>query len=142
MFNVRQRTRGNVTLAMIMWSIAMAVIIFLFESRWTSTSSATWAGVGVTALFGLYLGWRRRIAAVLVAPLVSWFFAWPLLWIAAMVHDGFVRGLFVGLFLVTIGWIGIGFTEFVGLGVVALLTRWVRGGRRPDPDVVIFGPSE
>jgi hypothetical protein len=136
-----QRTRGNVTAAMVLWSLAMAVVIFLLETHWTATSSATWAGVGVTVLFGLYLGWQRRIAAVLVAPFVSWFFAWPALWIAAMVHDGFVKGLFVGLFLVTIGWIGIGFTEFVGLGVVAVVTRWLRGAGR-DGDVVIIGPAE
>jgi len=139
---VGQRARGNVTAAMILWSLAMSVVIFLLETHWTSTSSATWAGVGATVLFGLYLGWQRRIAAVLVAPLVSWFFAWPLLWIAAMVRDGFVKGLFVGLFLITIGWIAIGFTEFVGLGVVAFVTRWLRGGRRASPDVVVFGPSE
>jgi hypothetical protein len=138
---VRQQSRGNVTAAMVLWSLAMAVVLFLVESHWTSTSSAAWAGVIATALFGLYLGWQRRIAAVLVAPFVSWFFAWPLLWIAAMVHDGFVKGLFVGLFLVTIGWIGIGFTEFVGLGVVALVTRWLRGSGG-DGDVVIFGPTE
>ncbi|MFI5036001.1 MAG: hypothetical protein ACHQFZ_07340 [Acidimicrobiales bacterium] len=139
---VRQRARGNVTAAMILWSLAMAVALFLFESHETSTASATWTGVAATALFGLYLGWRRRTAAVLVAPLVSWFFAWPLLWIAAMVRDGFLRGLFVGLFLVTVGWVIIGFTEFVGLGFFALAARWVRGGGGPDRDVVIFGPSK
>src|ERR1019366_8766672 len=126
---------------MILWSLAMAVALFLYESTWSSASSATWTAVAATGLFGLYLGWRRRIAAVLVAPFVSWFFAWPLLWIAAMVRDGFVKGLFVGLFLVTVGWVVIRFTEFVGLGVVAVLARWVRGSGGSDGDVVIVGPS-
>ncbi len=142
MISVRQRARGNVTAAMILWSLVMAVALFLYESTWSSASAATWTAVAATGLFGLYLGWRRRIAAVLVAPFVSWFFAWPLLWIAAMVRDGFVKGLFVGLFLVTIGWVVIGFTEFVGLGVVAVLARWVRGSHGANGDVVIVGPSQ
>ncbi len=139
---VRQRTRGNVTAAMILWAIAMAVALFLYESHWTSTATATWTAVAATGVFGVYLGWQRRTAAVLIAPIVSWFFAWPLLWIAAMVHDGFVRGLFWGLFLITIGWIVIGLCEFVGLGAVALAMRWVRGSGSSDRDVVVFGPGQ
>jgi len=138
---VRQRARGNVTVPMLVWATVMSVAIFLFESRWSSASTATWVALIATALFGAYLGWQRRAAAVLVAPLVSWFFAWPLLWIAAMIHDGFVKGLFVGLFLVTVGWIGIGFTEFVGLGLVTLLVRTMRGTHGPGPDVVIIRPD-
>jgi hypothetical protein len=137
----RQRARGNVTGAMVLWALVMAVVIFLDESRWTSVSSTTWAGVGAVVLFGLYLGWRRRAAAVLVAPFVSWFFAWPLLWAAAMIHDGVVKGFFIGLFLVTVGWLGIGLAEFLGLGVVAMLVRWARGSGGRGPDVVIFGPD-
>lgn len=141
MIKVRQRARGNVTGVMVLWSLAMAIALYLYESHWTSTSAAVWTGVAATGLFGIYLGWRRRIAAVLVAPMVSWFFAWPLLWVAAMVHDGFLRGLFVGLFLVTVGWLVIGLAEFVGLGVVALAVRWARGSARSEGDVVIFGPG-
>ncbi len=137
----RQRARGNVTGAMILWALVMAVVIFLDESRWTSTGTTTWAGVGAVVLFGLYLGWRRRAAAVLVAPFVSWFFAWPLLWAAAMIHDGVVKGFFIGLFLVTVGWLGIGLAEFLGLGVVAVLVRWARGAGRRGPDVVIIRPD-
>ncbi|MGH9019850.1 MAG: hypothetical protein ACRDV0_02390 [Acidimicrobiales bacterium] len=136
----RQRARGNVTGAMVLWALVMAVVIFLDESRWASTWNATWAGVGAVVVFGLYLGWRRRAAAVLVAPFVSWFFAWPLLWAAAMIHDGVVKGFFIGLFLVTVGWLGIGLAEVVGLGVVAFTVRWARGSGRSGPDVVIIQP--
>lgn len=138
---VRQRARGNVTAAMVLWSLAMAVALYLYESHATSTSTAVWTGVAATGVFGVYLGWRRRVAAVLVAPMVSWFFAWPLLWIAAMVRHGFVKGLFVGLFLVTVGWVVIGLAEFLGLGAVALAVRWVRGSGPSERDVVIFGPG-
>jgi hypothetical protein len=139
---IRQRTRGNVTTAMVLWSLAMDVALVLYETRWSPTSTAVLVGVAATGLFGLYLGWRRRSAAVVVAPLVSWFFAWPVLWVAAMIRHGFVKGLFVGLFLVTVGWIAIGFLEFAGLGLSALAGRWLHGSRGRDGGVVIFGPSQ
>jgi hypothetical protein len=139
-FEVRKRTRGNVTTPMVLWALVMAVVIFLLESRLADQSATVWAGVVATALLGIYLGWRRRSPAVFVAPIVSWLFAWPLLWVAAMIHDGFVKGLFVGLFLITIGWIGIGVTEFVWLGLVTLLVRSLRGSGPRGPDVVIIGP--
>ena len=140
MIEVRQRARGNVTAPMVVWALVMAVVIFLVEAHWSSSSTALVAGVVATALFGLYLGLRRRTAAVLVAPVVSWFFAWPALWVAAMIHHGVVKGFFVGLFLVTVGWLGIGFSEFVWLGLVAMLGRALRGGRG-GPDVVVLGPD-
>lgn len=127
---------------MLLWAIVMAVVIFLLEARLGSQAGVAWVGVSATALLGIYLGWRRRAAAVLIAPMVSWLFAWPLLWVAALIHDGFVKGLFVGLFLVTIGWIGIGLTELVWLGLVTILVRALRGsGRSGESDVVIFGPD-
>ena len=79
-FQVRERSRGNVTFSMMLWATAMAAVLFLFESRLADRADTAWAGVGVTALFGVYLGWRRRAAAVFIAPFVSWLFAWfPLL---------------------------------------------------------------
>jgi hypothetical protein len=95
-----------------------------------------------TVLLGVYLGWRRRGAAVFIAPMVSWLFAWLPLWIAAMIHNGFFKGFFVGLFLITIGWIGIGLLEFFGLGAVTFLVRLLRGpSSSSGPDVKIFGPD-
>jgi len=102
-----------------------------------------WTGVGATALFGIYLGWRRRAAAVFVAPFVSWLFAWLPLWVAAIIHEGALRGLFWGFFLITVGWIAIGFVEFAWLGAVAFLVRSFRGPMgRGDANVVIFGPDD
>jgi hypothetical protein len=142
-FQVRERAKGNVTAPMVLWSTVMAVVLFLLEARWAPQATAAWVGVIATALFGIYLGWRRRAAAVFIAPFVSWIFAWFPLWVAAMVHDGVLRGLFSGLFLITIGWIAIGFGEFVWLGAVAFLVRALRGSSDHEgPDVVIFGPEE
>jgi hypothetical protein len=117
-------------------------VIFMREAHRGPQSGALWAAVIATALLGIYLGWRRRGAAVFIAPMVSWLFAWLPLWIAAMIHDGFFKGFFVGLFLVTIGWIGIGFLEFFGLGVVTFVVRLFRGPSNSNgPDVIIFGPD-
>jgi hypothetical protein len=141
-FQVRERARGNVTAPMMLWATVMAVVIFLSEAHWGSRSDVIWTGVGATVLLGVYLGWRRRGAAVFIAPMVSWLFAWIPLWIAAMIHDGFFKGIFVGLFLITIGWIAIGFLEFFGLGIVTFAVRLFRGpSNSSGPDVVIFGPD-
>ena len=120
----------------------MAVVLFMLEAGVGSRVSTVWVGVAVTAVLGLYLGWQRRVAAVLVAPLVSWLFAWFPLVVAAMIHDGVGRGLFAGLFLVTIGWIGIALVEMLGLAAVVFVVRLVHAGpRRSEPDVVIYGPE-
>ena len=52
--------------------------------------------------------------------MVSWSFAWLPLWIAAMIRHGVLKGLFVGFFLITVGWLLIGTLEFLALGAV----RW------------------
>jgi hypothetical protein len=142
--NVRQQTTSNVSTAMVLWSLAMAAVVVDWEvSPATDGRAVLWGLLG-TALFGVYLGWRRRGAAVFVAPLVSWIFAWLPLWIAAMIRHGFVKGLFVGFFLITVGWIVIGTMEFVSLGAVTMLVRSLRGRQsRGDGDgVVIFGPHD
>ncbi|MBW4030008.1 MAG: hypothetical protein HIU57_04920 [Acidobacteria bacterium] len=140
---VRQRARGNVSVAMVVWAVVMAVVLFIWEVRSAPDVRVSLAGVVATLLLGVYLGWRQRGAAVFVAPMVSWSFAWLPLWIAAMIRHGALKGLFVGFFLVTVGWLLIGTLEFLGLGAVSLMVRRLRGGRPPDDDdeVVIFGPD-
>lgn len=128
---------------MVLWAMVMAVVLFLLESHLGSRANALWAGVAATALFGAYLGWRRRAAAVFIAPLVSWVFAWPFVWLGSMIHDGFFHGFFGGLFTITFGWLAIGFCELVWLAAVAFLVRLLRGPPdRGEPDVVIFGPGD
>jgi hypothetical protein len=140
---IRQRARGSVSAAMVAWSVAMTVVLVAWELSPSNEGPTYLWGLVVTVLFGAYLGWQRRGAAVFVAPLVSWSFAWVPLWISAMIRHGFVKGLFVGLFLVTVGWLVIGAIEFLSLGAVAMLVRAVRGGPKSgDGDVIIFGPHD
>jgi hypothetical protein len=138
----RNRARGNVTAPMIIWAIVMAVVIFMIEASHGAHHDALWVGFGVTGLFGVYLGLRRRVAAAFVAPFVSWMVAWFPLWIAAMVRDGFLKGLAVGFFWVTIGWVIIGGLEFATLIVIGSFFRLLRGssGGR-DRQVIVFGPG-
>jgi hypothetical protein len=139
---IRERARGNVTIPMVVWAIVMALTLFMLEARLGSRSLFWAIGIGSTAVFGAYLGLRRRTAAAFVAPLVSWLVAWFPLVIAAMIHDGSLKGLFVGAFLITIGWIGIGLLEFLWLFLVASFFRKLRGSSiREEPDVMVFGPQ-
>ena len=141
-FQVRERSRGNVTKPMVLWAAIMAVVLFMLESHVGPQGRAAWLGVSASVFLGLYLGWQRRLGAILVAPLVSWLFAWFPLVIASMIHNGIGKGFFVALFLVTFGWIGIGLLELFGLGAVAFAVSLVRGSAPPsEPDVVIFGPD-
>jgi hypothetical protein len=138
----RKRARGNVTAPMIVWAIVMAVVLFIAEAHHGTHHGDYWIGFGATALFAIYLGLRRRVAAAFVAPFVSWTVAWLPLWIAAMIRDGFFKGLAVGLFWVTIGWLFIGTLEFVTLFVIGSFVRLLRGssGARPE-NVIVFGPG-
>ncbi len=120
---------------MVVWAIAMTVILFMGIA--SPSASVTISGFAVTALLGVYLGWRRRLGAVLVAPFVSWLFAWFPMEIASMIHFGILKGFLLGLLIITFGWIAIGFVEFAWLAMVALLVRSVRGSPRDEPVVII-----
>ena len=110
---------------MALWAVVMAGVLVM--EIVASSARVTTVGLLATAALGIWLGWRRRGGAVFVAPVVSWMVAWLPMMIAAMVHDGFFKGFFVGLALVSVGWIAIGFVEFVWLGLVTMLVRALRG---------------
>lgn len=120
---------------MVLWAIAMTVILFL--DIVAPSASVTVSGFAVTAVLGAYLGWQRRVGAVIVAPLVSWLFAWFPMEIASMIHFGILKGFLLGLLIITFGWIGIGFVELVWLAMVALFVRAIHGSSHAEPIVVI-----
>ena len=142
-YNFQERSKGKVTKPMTLWAICMAIVIFCYEAQYGNQHHVVDTGFVLTVLLGLYLGWQRRSGSVFIAPLVSWIFAWVPLWIAAMIHDGFIVGLFKGLFLVTFGWIAIGGAEFFVLLVTSTVVRIFRSKRiNSDPEVYIFGPDD
>ena len=134
----RERAKGNVSAPMVLWAIVMMVVFFMGVVA--PSAGVTTTGFAVSAVLGIYLGWRRRVAAVMIAPFVSWLFAWFPMEIACMIHFGILKGFLIGLLTITFGWIGIAFVEVVWLGMVAILVRALRGGPR-SPDVVIIDPD-
>ena len=134
-FVYRDRAKNNVSFPMVVWALAMTVILFM--AIVTPSATVTITGFVLTALLGVVLGWRRRFGAVIAAPFVSWFFAWFPMEIASMIHFGILKGFLLGLVIITVGWIGIGFIEFVWLAMVALLVRSLRGAPRDEPVVII-----
>lgn len=124
---------------MVLWALAMTVILFIEVVA--PSAQVTVTGFGVSALLGIYLGWRRRMGAIIAAPFVSWFFAWFPMEVACMIHFGILKGFLIGLFTITFGWIGIGFVEFVWLAMVALLVRAIRG-TFSDDSVVLIEPDQ
>ena len=140
----RQRARNHVSSAMVAWSLVMTVVLITWEVSPSSQGRAWAAGFAATVVFGAYLGWLRRGAAVFVAPLINWAFAWLPLWLAAMFRHGLIKGLVVGFVLVTVGWLIIGTLELITLGCVTWFVRRLRGRRRRpiDSGVSVFGPGE
>jgi hypothetical protein len=136
---VRESARGAAGVATAAWSVTMAVSIFAIRAD-TARASFELVAVLATFLLGAYLGWHRRTGVVLLAPVASWLFAWFPLLVAEMIRDGFLRGLFVGLFLDTIGWIAIGGAEFLALLAIALPFRVVAGLVHHDTVVTIENP--
>jgi hypothetical protein len=134
----RDQTRANASVAVTLWALVMTVVLVLDVVA--PSARVTTVGFVVTALLGASLGWRRRFGAVFYAPIVSWLFAWFPLMIASMVHDGILKGFFDGLLLISVGWIGIGFVEFVWLAMVTIVVRALRGGRNDAEPVVVIDP--
>lgn len=134
-FVYRERAKGNVSFPMVVWALAMTVILFM--AIVTPSATVTITGFALTGLLGIVLGWRRRFGAVIAAPFVSWLFAWLPMEIASMIHFGIVEGFFLGLLIITFGWIGIGFIEFASLAIISLLVRSLRGTPRDEPVVII-----
>ena len=134
-FTVRERARGNVSTPVVLWAIAMPVVLFM--EIVSPSALLTVSGFAITALLGGFLGWRRRMGTVVVAPFVSWFFAWFPMEIASMIHFGILKGFLLGLVIITFGWIAIGFVELAWLGMVAMLIRSIRGNSREDREIII-----
>jgi hypothetical protein len=140
-FTVRSRAKGKVTAPMVLWALAMTVILFIDVVAPSVTDTV--AGFGISAILGAYLGWQRRMGAVIAAPFVNWLFAWFPMEIACMIHFGILKGFLLGLLVITFGWIGIGFVEFAWISMVAAVVRSIHGSSGPheDDDVVIIDPN-
>ena len=142
-YSLQERSKGRVTRPLLLWAFLMAIDLFCYEAQIGNSNTVRDAGLLITVVLGIYLGWQRRSGTVFIAPLVSWIVAWPPLWLATMIHEGFFKGFFKGLFLITIGWIAIGAAEFAVLLITSTFVRLLRGKKRDNvSEVVIFGPDD
>ena len=125
---------------MVLWALAMTVVLFIDVVAPSATDTVV--GFGLSAVLGAYLGWQRRTGAVFAAPFVNWLFAWFPMEIACMIHFGILKGFFLGLLVITVGWIAIGFVEFVWIAMVAALFRSIhKPPNRDDDSVIIIDPD-
>lgn len=136
---VRETARGSAGRAIVGWSFAIAVCLFCIRANY-AVGPFELVAVATTLLLGAYLGWHRRTGVIFAAPIVSWMFGWVPLIVAEMIRDGFFKGFFVGLLLATVGWIAIGFVEFVALLCVAAPFRLLTGWVHHDTIVTIENP--
>jgi hypothetical protein len=137
--DMQRKARGNVTIGMVVWSLLMAADLFMIILLGRKVGTQNLFGLigfGICVLFGFFLGWQRRSAALFAAPMVSWFFGWFPVLVASMIHWGVIKGFLLGMLFDTFGWVLIAFSEIVLLGAGALVARLFRGGSK-DVDVII-----
>jgi hypothetical protein len=127
------------------WSLLVAMCLFV---GWTSTHSgvshlrAYWLAGILTAVLGLWLGWRHRVGTAFVAPLLAWFVVVPFAYAAEFVNVGFLHGLVRGTGLAIFGGFVAAFVEGVTLVAFACLGRLASAalGHHSDTTTMIFPP--
>jgi len=135
----RESARGLPGIAVVIWSIIMAVSMFGISAHLGSSFFQILA-ISSTFLLAAYLGWFKSMGIIFFAPIVSWLFAWCPLIVGEMVHRGILSGLLWGVMWVTIGWVVIGGAEFLALFLMALPFRIVSGFVHHDDSIVIERP--
>lgn len=138
-YRVRETTRGVPGVATIAWSIVMAVCIFGVAAHLAPSFFEVLA-ITTTFLLAAYLGWKRSMGIIFVAPFISWLFAWFPLIVGMMIRGSIIGGFFYGALWATLGWVVIGGAEFVALFVMALPFRVVTSLVHHDERIVIERP--
>ena len=141
--DMQRKARGNVTIGMVVWSLLMAADLFMIiimGHKLGTQNVFGLIGIGICVLFGFFLGWQRRSAALFAAPMVSWFFGWFPVLIASMIYWGVITGFLLGMLIDTFGWFLVAFMQILLLGAGAIVARLFRGGQKAD-SVIIIDPK-
>jgi hypothetical protein len=136
---------GRVGFGVLLW--ATAVDIFLFIA-WTvhhvgipsSARPLAYVAIGIlTALAGLWIGWRHRVGTAFFAPLLAWAVLVPFAFASELVRVGFLDGLWRGLGLAIFGGFITSTIEGLFLVSFAMLGRLLSGvfGRRDGATVIL-----
>jgi hypothetical protein len=117
----------------------MALALFAYSARWHVEAFAVVATIATVSLAAV-LGWQRRLGTAIVAPFLSWIFAWFPMMVGSVLYRGFFKGVLVGTVSITIGWLVIGMCEFLSLLAVGLPFRLL-SGLRSETEVIIETPE-
>ncbi len=127
------------------WAVAVDVCLFC---AWTSghagvPSGAHWtsylAAIVLTAIAGLWTGWRRRVGSAFAAPLLAWALLVPFAFVSGFLTDGFFGGLLRGLALSVVGGFVASFFEGLVLVASSVVGR-LAAARGSDRDGVTILP--
>jgi hypothetical protein len=94
----------------------------------------------LTALVGLWIGWRHRVGTAFFAPLLAWIFLIPFAFVSEFVRVGFFNGLWRGLGLSIFGGFVASAVEGVLLVGFAVLGRLLVGVLPRGDRTVILPP--
>jgi hypothetical protein len=130
------------------WAIVVDVCLFC---AWTvhhlgipgGAKPLAYVGVGIlTALVGLWIGWRHRVGTAFFAPLLAWAVLIPFAFASEFVRVGFLDGLWRGLGLSIFGGFVAASIEGLFLVAFAVLGRLLAGasGIRGRNGTVILPP--
>lgn len=142
--DMQRKARGNVTIGMVVWSLLMAAdffMIIVLGHKLGTQNVFGLIGIALCILFGFFLGWQRRSAALFAAPMVSWFFGWFPILVASMIYWGVIKGFLLGMLIDTFGWFVVGSVQILLLGIGAIVGRIIHGGA-PTVEVTIKGPND
>lgn len=123
----------RVGFAVLAWAVVVDLLLFV---AWTThhfgfTSGArplAYVAIGtLTALVGLWIGWRHRVGAAFFAPLLAWTILVPFAFVSEFVRVGFLDGLWHGLLLSIFGGFITSSVEGVFLVAFAVLGRLLSG---------------
>lgn len=137
----------RVGLGVLAWAVVVDVCLFC---AWTvhhvgipsGAKTLGYVAVGfLTAVVGLWIGWRHRVGSAFFAPLLSWVLLVPFAFASEFVRAGFLDGLWRGLGLSIFGGFVASSIEGVFLVAFAVLGRILAGvAHRDGASTVVLPP--
>lgn len=135
----------RVGLGLLAWAIVVDVCVFV---AWTGHRAGLPAHAGgaalavagaLTALVGLWVGWRHRVGTTFFAPLLAWTVLVPFAFASGFIRFGFFAGLWHGFLSALFSGFVASFVEAVFLIGFAVLGRVLSGflGHRHDAAVIL-----
>jgi hypothetical protein len=138
----------RVGVGLVAWAILVDICVFV---AWTghragipahASGPALAAAGALTALVGLWVGWRHRVGSTLLAPLLAWTILVPFAFASGFIRFGFFDGLWHGFLSALFSGFVAAFVEgvfLIGFAVLGRVFSGIRGQQR-DATTVILPP--